>query len=312
MNAASQSQQTQQTQGNLIMLAVVLIWGAFLPVSKAALVAIDPYWLTALRFGTAALVFFAMLKAKEGTLRIEFNRESAKAALFGVIGFACFGITLFEGLRLTRPEVGAMILAIGPVLTVVFQWWQSRQRPDALTFAVIAAVTVGEGLVITAGDWSRLSGGDMLGNTLMFLAAIFWTAYSLGGQGFPTWSPIRYSAMTCASGWIAIAGATVVATAIGHSHPPSPAALSSVIPELAFIVLIVSVFGILLWNMAVAKIGPLSAGLIGNFAPVITYLIAVYQGRIPAATELGGVALVLAALIANNLHQRQRLADRRE
>ncbi len=63
-----------------------------------------------------------------------------------------------------------------------------------------------------------------------------------------------------------------------------------------------------MWNTAVAKIGPLSAGLIGNFAPVITYLIALAQGRIPALPELLGVAIVLVALVANNLHQRRKTA----
>ena len=81
--------------------------------------------------------------------------------------------------------------------------------------------------------------------------------------------------------------------------------MAGVWPELGFIVLVVSIFGILLWNMAVAHIGPLSAGLIGNFAPVITYLIALYQGRIPSSGEIAGVLLVLLALIANNRHQRR-------
>jgi drug/metabolite transporter (DMT)-like permease len=74
-------------------------------------------------------------------------------------------------------------------------------------------------------------------------------------------------------------------------------------PQLAFIVFCVSVFGILFWNMGVAKLGPLNAGLFANFAPVITYLIAIAQGRRPDAAELAGAAIVLVALIANNRHQ---------
>jgi hypothetical protein len=41
---------------------------------------------------------------------------------------------------------------------------------------------------------------------------------------------------------------------------------------------------------------------------VITYLIALAQGRIPAPLELVGVGLVLIALVANNLHQRRKTA----
>jgi len=83
--------------------------------------------------------------------------------------------------------------------------------------------------------------------------------------------------------------------------------LLAVWPQLAFIVFCVSVFGILFWNMGVAKLGPLNAGLFANFTPVITYLIAIAQGRIPAALELMGAAIVLLALIANNRHQRSKV-----
>ena len=62
-------------------------------------------------------------------------------------------------------------------------------------------------------------------------------------------------------------------------------------------------FGILFWNLGVARLGPLNAGLFANFAPVITYLIAIAQGRRPAAVEPTGAAIVLVALIANNRHQ---------
>ena len=59
--------------------------------------------------------------------------------------------------------------------------------------------------------------------------------------------------------------------------------------------------------MGVAKLGPLSAGLFANFTPVITYLIAIAQGRIPDALELIGAGVVLVALIANNRHQRNKV-----
>ena len=52
------------------MLLVIGIWGGFLPVGKSALQAIDPYWLSFLRFGTAALVFLGLLAWREWRQRI--------------------------------------------------------------------------------------------------------------------------------------------------------------------------------------------------------------------------------------------------
>lgn len=288
------------------MLAVIAIWGAFLPVGKSALAVVDPYWLTAMRFGAAACAFIVLLVIQEGRSALRTDGQLTKIALFGALGFAGFGLCLFEGLQRSRPETGAMILALGPILTALVQWWRNGRRPDHFTLAAIALALTGELLVITAGDMSRLFGGDALGNGLTFLAAIFWLAYTLGGQEFPGWSPVRYSALSCSLGWLVIVAVMTVATLLGHSHPPRLAELPGIWPQLTFIIVCVSVFGILLWNMAVAKIGPLSAGLFANFVPVVTYLIALAQGRRPDPLELAGAAIVVIALVANNMHQRQR------
>ena len=66
-------------QGTLLMCAVVLIWGAFLPVSKIALAAIDPYWLTLLRYGIAAACFLAALAIVEGRRVLSFGGQAAGA-----------------------------------------------------------------------------------------------------------------------------------------------------------------------------------------------------------------------------------------
>jgi drug/metabolite transporter (DMT)-like permease len=306
MTLASKDRQDHR-RGTFYMLLVVSIWGGFLPAGKSALEMVDPYWLTAMRFGTAALVFLGLLWVQEGRRALRSEGHLWKIALFGACGFAGFGLCVFEGVRLTRPEIGAMILALGPIQVALFQWWRTHRRPDNFTLAAIAVALAGELFVITSGDFARLTGGDALGNGLVFVASLFWTAYTLGGQQFPGWSPVRYTALSCSLGWFAIVAVLGFATLAGHARPPQMEEMLAVWPQLAFIIFCVSVFGILFWNLGVAKLGPLNAGLFANFAPVITYLIALAQGRRPDAVELAGAALVLAALIANNRHQSAKI-----
>lgn len=299
-------------QGSLLMCAVVLAWGAFLPVGKLALAVIDPYWLTALRYGVAALCFVAVLVATEGPGALRFEGQAVKVWLFGSAGFAGFSILVLEGLRLSRPEHGAMILALVPVNIVLWQWLRSRHRPPAATLACIAVAIAGEALVVSQGEPARLySGGNALGNGLVFLSSLCWVAFTLGAQQFPDWSPVRYTALSATLGFFSIAVATFVATAAGHSRPPALEGLLEMLWALLFVLFVVSFAALLLWNMAVAKIGPLNASLFANFAPVVTFLIAVWQGHRLLPVEFAGAALVIGALIANNLINR-RLVRRAE
>lgn len=300
-------------QGTLLMCAVVLIWGAFLPVSKVVLAVIDPYWLTLLRYATASACFLLLLAWREGRGALSYEGQAAKAWAYGSAGFAGFSLCVYEGLRLTRPEHGAMILALGPVNIVLWQWLRTRHRPPAAALACIAAAIVGLALVVSQGEITRLySGGSALGNGLMYLASWCWIAFTLGAQKFPGWSPVRYTALTSILGCLTILLAVAAANGAGHSHAPSPAALAAHPWALLFVVFVVSFGAVLMWNMAVSKLGPLNAALFANFAPLVTLLIAAWQGQRLLAVEWAGAALVIGALVANNLVNRRiaRQADK--
>ncbi len=288
------------------MGAVVLIWGAFLPVSKIVLAVVDPYWLTFLRYGAATLCFLLVLLRVEGRGALMLNGQGRQAFLYGSIGFAGFSLIVYEGLRLTRPEHGAMIIALSPVNILLWQWLRTRQRPHAATLACLAIILTGEALVVSRGQFERLySGGSALGNALAYLASWCWVAFTLGAQRFAGWSPLRYTTLTAALGWLTIALATLVASGVGHSRPPTVAGLREMLWPLLFLIFFVSFGAVLLWNMAVARLGPLNASLFANFAPVVTLLITVGQGQRLLAVEIGGAALVIGALVANNLIQRR-------
>ena len=57
----------------------------------------------------------------------------------------------------------------------------------------------------------------------------------------------------------------------------------------------------LTWNAAIGLIGPQNAVLFGNLIPVTTFAIEIVRGYRPGAVELGGAALTIAALVANNV-----------
>jgi drug/metabolite transporter (DMT)-like permease len=279
--------QKAHRQGTFYMLLVIAIWGGFLPVGKSALQAVDPYWLTALRFGTAALVFLGLLAWREGATSSAPKATRGRSLFFGACGFAGFGICLFEGLKLTRPEISAMILATRPdpgcAVPVVAQQAPAGQLHPGDDRPGGGRRTAGGHL----GQLARLVGGDALGNGLVFLASLFWTAYTLGGQQFPGWSPVRYTALSCSLGCLAIAAALLPPPLPATAGRPARRRWPRVWPQLAFIVFCVSCSASCSGTWAWPSSGPLSAGLFANFTPVITYLIAIAQGRRPRRRRTG-------------------------
>jgi drug/metabolite transporter (DMT)-like permease len=293
-------------KGTALMCLVVLIWGTFLPVSKLVLAVIDPYYLTALRYGVAALCFLAVLVHAEGIRAVVPSGRVRVVFLFGSAGFAGFSILTYEGLRLTRPETAAVILALTPVLVALHQWLATGRRPRAPTLVCIALAMAGEVLVVSHADPQRLfRDASALGNLLVLFAAVCWTAYTLGVQHLAGWSPLRYTALSASLGWISIALATGIATASGHSQPPPLAGMRELFWPIAYISIVVSFVAMLSWNTAVRHIGPLNASLFANFAPVITFLIVAWQGQPPHPAEVLGAVLVIVALVTNNLYNRR-------
>ncbi len=134
-----------------------------------------------------------------------------------------------------------------------------------------------------------------------------WVWYTLGGRAFPAWSPLRYSTLTMGLGMVGVLAASALGLAVGIARIPSVADVSAVAPELIFIA-IVSVLAVFGWNEGVRRLGPVNGALFINFVPVSAFALQAAMGQALGAWELAGGALVIVALVFNNLAQRRYAA----
>ncbi len=299
--------QTNQFKGVLIMLMTVLIWGATFPVGKAALQALDAFWMSSIRYGAATLVLLALLFWREGAAALGYRGRFMRAAFFGVMGYAGFSIFVFVGLAWSRAEHAAIIMALQTPIAAFVYWVWKGTRPANFTLGCIIAAIVGVFMVITKGDLGQtFSGGTLAGDLLIFLGALSWIVYTIGAASFPGWSALRFTALTAVPGTLAIFLITALATSVGYVGIPAMSTVLSVGWELAYLALFTVVLAVVFWNMAIAYLGALNAMLLGNLVPVVTFAIRILQGHRFEAIELAGAGLVVVALIANNLHLRDR------
>ena len=300
---------TSSVRGVGLLLVAAVGWGGLFPVAMVTLPVLDPFHMTAIRYGITAIVFAALLALVEGPQSLRLEGRGVRAATLGTSGFAGLGMLVFVGLQYSRPEHGAIIMATQPLIAAVVAWLIRGARPARSTLALLGVALLGVLLVVTKGHIAGLfAGGTGFGDLLMFLGAVSWVIYSLGVSDFPSWSPLRYTAITCLLSLPAIFGVTAIATLTGYVSTPSVADVESVGWQLAYIIGIASVLGVLSWNAGNKLVGVTNGVLFINFVPVTVFAIRIAQGHRFQAIEFVGAALVIGALIANNVTTRQAAA----
>ena len=286
-------------------MAAVIIWGAQVPVAKAAYQKIDPYSLMAIRYLVAALLLMAFLAFRQGVQAFSLGARPYRLAFAGVLGMAGSPLLFFVGLAYTQPEHAVIIVALQPTLAALAQWWLRGRRPAAFTLGAIAVAFAGVVLVVAARG-AGTTDSTLFGDILVFAGAFCWLSYTMMLAGFPGFGALRFTTLTCGFGTLAILIVTGLAYWSGQAGQPSLPALVAVGPHLIFL----SVFGValsmLIWNYGNAHIGALNSMLLVNLMPVVTYSIRYLEGARFGWHEWTGAALVIAALLANNLYERTK------
>jgi drug/metabolite transporter (DMT)-like permease len=259
------------------------------------------------------LLFVLLLSAVEGRSALRYDGRFGKAALFGLIGITGFNLFVWIGLAFTRPEHASIILALQTPLTALAVWVARGQRPPAFTLGCVAVAIAGVFVVITKGDpleafgelaRSAGSGGALLGDLLVFCGALSWVTYTLAGAQFPGWSPLRMTVLTCVPGAFGLLAANALAVAAGWASVPSAQTIAEVRWQIAYFSVCTVVLGVLGFNNAARRLGPLNTMLMLNLVPVCVFAIEAALGRSFEPIELAGAGMVIAALAANNLYLR--------
>jgi drug/metabolite transporter (DMT)-like permease len=291
--------------GGLLLIAT-MSWGGMFPVAKHALSVMDPYYMTMIRYIPAAVIFILILYWYEGKGALRLEGRALSLLFLGSLGFAGFNLLAFNGLVNSRPEHGAVIMALMPMITVIMTWLIKGQRPHRFTMIAVASAFVGVFLVISGGHPSEaFSGGTAEWDLLFLSGAVCWVSYTMGAQHFPDWSPLRYTAITCALGALSISVITIAMTLNGTIYAPSLDTLSAEQWDIAYLIIMGALVAVLSWNAGVKMLGTVNGVLFINFVPITAFAIGVTQGQSYSMAEVLGAGLVIAALLANNIYLRK-------
>ena len=268
---------------------------------------LDPFFLGSARYAVGVLLFIAILWITEGRRALSYGGRFLPAAVYGLFGFTAFNTFVWWGLAYTRPEHASIIMALQTPMTALAVWLTRGLRPAPFTTGCIAVAIGGVLLVVTRGNLSHaFEGGSLAGDLLVFLGSVSWVIYTMAGHHFSGWSPLRMTVLTCIPGTVGLLAINLFTIANGYSVMPAFDQIWSVKWQLGYFVVFTVVFGVLGFNNGVKYLGALNAMLMLTLIPVIVFSIEAWLGRSFAAIEIGGAAIVIGALAANNLYLRRR------
>jgi drug/metabolite transporter (DMT)-like permease len=207
--------------------------------------------------------------------------------------------------RHAGPESASLITSLGPLLMAFIIWRRGGGAPARSTLVALGIAILGVLLVIGKGDpLSVFTGALGWGDLLVLAGVASFLVYTVSARDLPAFSPLRYTALTAAFGWLSIAGVTAVADATGGAHVPSGGDVRAVLPQIAYITLLGAVVAVTTMNIAARLIGPQDTSLYLNVMPVTTFAIEIARGYHAGPAEIGGAALTIAALVGANVVSR--------
>ncbi|MGR8920571.1 MAG: DMT family transporter [Gammaproteobacteria bacterium] len=287
--------------------SATIIWGVQLPLARDAFAIVDPFHITALRYLLAALCLVPVLAWREGLAALSYRGGGLTASWLGVVGMCASPMLVFLGMSYSSAEHAVVIVSLQPAMAALAYWLLRGARPAAFTLLCIAGAFVGVMLVVTGGAIGFAeSASQVAGDLVVMLGAGCWVVYTMGIGRLHGWSTWRITVLTMIPGALATSVLTACLVAVGYLQPTSVEALSAVAFEIAFLTFAGVLLAMLAWNFGTRRVGAINATLLINCMPVTTFVYRSLQGHAFAPAELAGAALVVAALIANNLYLRRR------
>ena len=276
--------------GWIAATATICIWTGFVLVSRAGGKGVLTGWdVAALRFGVGALIaVFFLPRVTLPPLKV-----IALFSLFGGIGYA---VTVYSAFRLA-PAAHASVLMAGalPFETAVIAWLWLKQAPSRAQRVALGLVFAG--IVLTAADTlshgAQLSRLQLVGDALFLCGSSAWATFTLLLRRYPM-QPLAATVATTL-------GSAVVYLPLWWLFLPSTpgaAPVAEILMQAVYQGVLVVFVAMLLYTLAVRRLGPQTVALLMAVVPGLSALAAVPVLDEPLSVlALAGLAAVTAGAL---------------
>ena len=277
---------------DLLLLAMVLVWGVNYIVIKAAMRDIPPLAFNALRFGIAGPTLVLLAWARKSPLPT--RADLLLLSVLGLVGNSIYQLAFIEGVAATRAGNAALILAAVPVQTAVFSHLRGHEMLRARDVLGLLVSAAGIATIILGSGRDVSFGGSMAGDLMVFGSTVCWTTYIVLCKP----ATDSYGALTVTAWTMGLGAVPIILTGV----PQLRALPWRSVPPAAFLGTAASalgalVFAYVIWFNGVRRLGPARTSMYSNFTPVVVMLTAwPLLGETPTMWQIAGAIGIFAGL----------------
>lgn len=260
----------------IALTAAGLLWGLTIPLTKVALTALDPAWLTVARFGAAAplLAWFARRHLRAAC--------TPAVAAWGAMGFGMVIVLQNLGIERTSVSHAALVCGAIPALVAIVALSAGRGATSPLAWVGYLAAIGGVALVAGPGSGASMT-GDLLVLGSAVLTALFIVAQTRNLRG--------RDAMAVTAVQMAAASLTALPLALiaGEARVPDTSALLAVAALCT-----AGALPYALYAYGQARVRAETAGAFVNLEPLVGALAGalVFGDPFGGAQLIGGLAIL--------------------
>jgi drug/metabolite transporter (DMT)-like permease len=282
------------TEAYLLLILTALFFAANHVIGRGVHEEIPPVGLSFWRWVTGALILAPFVLSRPGTLSRIFGRHAGVMLLLG--GMLVGSTTLILlALNFTMAINVSVMNAIQPGLTVLFAWMFLKEPLSGRQLLGVVAACAGVLVMLSRGHWETLVGLEMNGGDLIALLAMCgFAGYAVSLYRLPH----ELSFAESLFGIIIMGSLALLPFYLIESLFITTVPLSWKTGGIVFtLALLVSVLGMLMWNIGNRRIGPSRAVVFINLIPVFGIILATaFLGENIHGFHVAGAVCIIAGI----------------
>ena len=255
--------QEKKTAYHLLMVFLVIAWGAEMPIAKEALEAVDPLVILTVKYVLGAAVMAGVLLKISGFHKLK-KRDLPICVLCTILGHILYYFCEYSALEMVPVANITILLGFLPVGSVLVEKLLFKRRVSKVLM-IGMLVCVG-GIMLTIGeDLLSLGSGKLVGYVFCFGAVGAWLAYLFVTESVSE----DYDSNLIAFYQTLIAAVITMPYTLTHL-PDFSAMEPKVLCELVYLGLVSEGLCFMIEVKGIQKLGPTISGVYSNFLPVTT------------------------------------------